>query len=755
MAGHRSTLKKQNKSFKSGHSSKRSIKAQNKGKIEKNLPTGNKSLKIEKRNDRKNKLNQLKLNKINKNLIDNSIFNSNKIERIITILPLTNNLSILNIINQILSSIDYQINEEISNNQKIITISIDRFKSTIKFIIPNMNNLIDILDSCKISDFVLFALSSIEEVDPIYGEQIIRSVEAQGISTTFAILPDIVENFPKKNLQLDIYKSLLSYYKHFFPNVEKLFLIENKNDSLNLLRNLCQKIPKGINWRDSRGYLLADELNFDDNSGTLLIDGIVRGKGFNINGLIHLPGFGDYQIEKIEKINSKNNNIDIIIPDNRESLNPLNDDNTTNEIEMDDDDDDEEEEEDYYSDDDDWNLVNKEAVQKRTRLPKGMSEYQARWLKDEEIEKLIEENGLEGDDEDEQDDDDEMEEDIEQDDMEEDIEEAEFIEDSPEEHQRKLEEYRKKEREEMIFPDEIELRYDEIATERLSKYRGVKSLASCFWDYDENDERRPINWLNYLRNKNYKIFKNQLMKKYNKIINVKAGDKIRISISFNVNDKNRLINPKLKPFIIYSLLPNENKLSVCNFSIKTWESYDEPIKSKESMIVQYGFRRYKINPLISQQSRNSNNVSKFQRFLHKGQIAIATAILPINYTNSPALFFKCDNNGNNMQILCQGTFENSDFTRILAKRVVITGEVFKIHKNVVTIRFMFHNSNDVNAYKNIPLFSKMGRSGFIKEALGTHGLFKASFDSKLNQQDIIGMELFKRVWPIEGSPVDF
>ena len=108
-----------------------------------------------------------------------------------------------------------------------------------------------------------------------------------------------------------------------------------------------------------------------------------------------------------------------------------------------------------------------------------------------------------------------------------------------------------------------------------------------------------------------------------------------------------------------------------------------------------------------------------------------------------------------MQILCQGTFENTDFSRILAKRVVITGEVFKIHKNVVTIRFMFHNANDVNAYKNIPLFSKMGRSGFIKEALGTHGFFKAAFDGTLNAQDVIGMELFKRVWPKQGSPVGF
>lgn len=761
MAGHRSTLKKQNKAFKSPHSSKRAIMALNKGKVEK-VAANNKTLRVTTKNERRNLKNQLKQNKITKTLESNALFNSNKIERIITILPLTKNQTVHDIIMKILSNeTDYDI---INTKANIFRIKINRFKATLKFIIPDMNNLLSILDACKVSDFVVFGLSATEEIDPAYGEQIIRAVESQGISTTFGVLPDLVSSYPKKNLQLDVYKSLFSYYKHFFPNVEKLFILENNTDSLNLLRNICQKVPKGIHWRDSRGYLLAnnlDKFQLDESNNLLVIDGIVRGTGFNINGLIHLPGFGDFQIEKIEKkIVSKSTEIDVILPNQRESLSPLQKKKeNSDDLSMDEDD----EENDYgdYSDDnddiDDWDLVNKAPVVKRTRLPKGMSEYQARWMKDEEIETLIKEVGLqepteggneEGDDEsvmnhEEEEEEEEYDDGMETDDI------------SPEEHERRLQEFRNREREELEFPDEIELRYDEIATERLAKYRGVKSLASSLWDYDEFDERRPEYWLDYLRLKNYKVHRNQLLKKYRASTNVSAGDEVRIFIKFDLESFNKLVDPAIKPFIIYGLLPNENKLSVCNFSVQTWESYEEPIKSKESMIVQYGFRRYAINPLFSQQTRNKNNVAKFQRFLHKGQVALATAIVPTSFTNSPALFFKTDENGNNMEILCQGTFENTDFSRILAKRVVITGEVFKIHKSMVTIRFMFHNSNDVNAYKNVPLFSKMGRSGFIKEPLGTHGLFKASFDGTLNAQDVIGMELFKRVWPKQGTPVPF
>ena len=90
---------------------------------------------------------------------------------------------------------------------------------------------------------------------------------------------------------------------------------------------------------------------------------------------------------------------------------------------------------------------------------------------------------------------------------------------------------------------------------------------------------------------------------------------------------------------------------------------------------------------------------------------------------------------------------DADRGRILAKRVILTGHPLKIHKRLVTIRYMFFNSEDVLWFKAVPLFTKMGRSGYIKESLGTHGYFKATFDGKLNSQDTIGMALYKRVWP--------
>ena len=60
---------------------------------------------------------------------------------------------------------------------------------------------------------------------------------------------------------------------------------------------------------------------------------------------------------------------------------------------------------------------------------------------------------------------------------------------------------------------------------------------------------------------------------------------------------------------------------------------------------------------------------------------------------------------------------------------------------------MFFNREDVEWFKALQLWTKRGRSGFIKEPLGTHGYFKATFDGRINPQDSVGVSLYKRVWP--------
>ena len=65
---------------------------------------------------------------------------------------------------------------------------------------------------------------------------------------------------------------------------------------------------------------------------------------------------------------------------------------------------------------------------------------------------------------------------------------------------------------------------------------------------------------------------------------------------------------------------------------------------------------------------------------------------------------------------------------------------------------MFFNQEDVQYFKALQLWTRRGRSGYIKETLGTHGYFKATFDNKINPLDAVAVSLYKRVWPRSAKP---
>lgn len=151
---------------------------------------------------------------------------------------------------------------------------------------------------------------------------------------------------------------------------------------------------------------------------------------------------------------------------------------------------------------------------------------------------------------------------------------------------------------------------------------------------------------------------------------------------------------------------------------------------------------------------------KFDRYLHPGMSAIASFIGPLTWGNVPVLYFQRDipftdsednmddaSPSNTLKLIATGTSLPPSQRRVIAKRIILTGHPFKINKRIVTVRYMFFNDKDVKWFKSLPLWTRRGRSGFIKESLGTHGYFKATFDGKINPMDAVAVSLYKRVWP--------
>ncbi|KAG5221579.1 Ribosome biogenesis protein tsr1 protein [Salix suchowensis] len=163
-------------------------------------------------------------------------------------------------------------------------------------------------------------------------------------------------------------------------------------------------------------------------------------------------------------------------------------------------------------------------------------------------------------------------------------------------------------------------------------------------------------------------------------------------------------------------------------------------------------RRLHINPIYSQHTRGggkgANNVHKFERFLRPGITTVATTYGPVVFGNQPCVLLRESDDPQAPHLVAMGSFLNPDTTRVIAKRIILTGHPFKVHKR--RQQYGICSSIEVTRRALLQAHSithEIRTNGHIRESLGTHGYFKAHFDGPINQMDTVCMSLYKRVFP--------
>jgi pre-rRNA-processing protein TSR1 len=286
----------------------------------------------------------------------------------------------------------------------------------------------------------------------------------------------------------------------------------------------------------------------------------------------------------------------------------------------------------------------------------------------------------------------------------------------------------------------------------LARYRGLKGLRTSAWETEEDRLYEPEEWRRLLEIADYKGARSRVIKE-SKIGGVQPGTRVNAHLRGVPLSLQQGHEPS-RPLALYSLLKHEHKRTSVNYAINLSSDAGAPLRSKEELIMQCGPRRFVIKPLLSEAGNTPNDVHKFQRYLHPGRTAIASFIGPLTWGSVPTLFFKreASSEGSPLRLIGTGTSLPPSHSRVIAKRVILTGHPFKINKKIVTVRYMFFNADDVAWFKALQLWTKRGRSGYIKESLGTHGYFKATFDGKINPMDAVAVSLYKRVWPRSAKP---
>lgn len=329
----------------------------------------------------------------------------------------------------------------------------------------------------------------------------------------------------------------------------------------------------------------------------------------------------------------------------------------------------------------------------------------------------------------------------------------------------KAEEQRKRhdEGEDLDFPDEVDTPADVAARVRFAKYRGLKSFRSSPWDPKES---LPFEYAKVFAFENFRRAYKRAIAAAERVGYEDPGALPGAYVALYVRDVPLEVaqwivgrteaaqRGEAPPVVTYGLLQHECKLSVLHFTIKKLGEYEEPVRSKDPLLLCTGVRIFQARPIFSSDEHNADKF-KMERFLHAGRHCAATIYGPIMFHPMPMLAFRMpQTEGGVPRLVATGALKSVNPDRVVLKKIVLTGYPVRVHKKRATVKHMFYNPEDVRWFKPLEIYTKYGRRGRIKEALGTKGLMKVIFDGGVQQRDTVCLALYKRSYPVYPASTD-
>ncbi|XP_031254615.1 pre-rRNA-processing protein TSR1 homolog isoform X2 [Pistacia vera] len=612
-----------------------------------------------------------------------------------------------------------------------------------------------------------------------------------GLPSTTVLIRDLPTDLKKRQ---ESKKLCISDLASEFPEDCKFYPADTKDELHKFMWLFKEQRLTVPHWRNQRPYLMAQKVDMvaddcDSAKCTLLLNGYLRAHSLSVNQLVHVSGAGDFQLSKIEilkdpfplKSRKEQDAMESDEIHDAEVIRSLAPDPSKQEPLL------VENVPDPLAGEQTWpteaemaeaDQNQKEKKLKKRALPRGTSEYQAAWIVDDTDEDdsdidddaddgMVldqEESGFAGQEKTNNSDldddqaslsfkysDDETENDSVM------MEGENLSREQIEDEIRKIKEAHAEDEE---FPDEVDTPLDVPARKRFAKYRGLKSFRTSSWDPKESlppEYARIFAFDNLARTQKHVFAKSLEMEQEDREDCVPASSFVRLHIKeVPVTVAYRLQElVKTVPLVASGLLQHESKMSVLHFSIKKHDTYNAPIKAKEELVFHVGFRQFIARPIFSSDNFNSDK-HKMERFLHAGRFSVASIYAPISFPPLPLIALKSAEAGAPPAVAAVGSLRSIDPDRIILKKIILTGYPQRVSKLKASVRYMFHNPEDVRWFKPVEVWTKNGRRGRVKEPVGTHGAMKCVFNGVPQQHDTVCMSLYKRAypkWPEHRFPV--
>jgi len=627
-------------------------------------------------------------------------------------------------------------------------------------------DLLAVLDVVKCADLVVCALgphASLEE--PAFdalGYRLLTAVKSQGLPLVIGAIHGSDASMSSAKKGADARKFVNRYFTTEFGAETKLFPAGSDEEVKALVRAIGTSTPKDISWREDRGYLLAQECEYSSAEGMLALRGYVRGPGFLCKNLVHLTGHGDFAVQRlavspdpcsaVPPRKGAPPPVERIVDELREApdlerLQPY----------------------DPSMAEQTWPTAEEMAAPSRPRNRKGAKSIPAPDaasvpIGDDDMgsgdEEAEDDAGMDEDDGEPSDDGESVAPSAlaETDDgwdvssnMTVDVPNAELV--ASEKRRREL---IARSKEELEFPDEVDTPLDVAAKTRFQKYRGLKSFRTSTWDpYEDLPVEYSRIWEFEAFASTGRAYKQQFFDDCDELPTGQDGQEGETGTAglyctlFLKGVPPTVMETQARgvPFVLSSLFPCEQKVSVVQGTVTRVRDYAEVVKSKQELWLHCGFRRFMSRPIFSEVPRRATSSKKFKfsRFLHPETTAGISMYAPVMFP--PARLMMFVNSEAGPELVGTGSITGADPKQLVIKRAVLTGYPFKVHKSKSVVRFMFFNPEDIRWFKPVELCTKKGLRGHIVESLGTHGYMKCRFSGHITQEDTVCMNLYKRVYP--------